>query len=310
MGLAGVSGYGYPHPDGGGWTSGTDWVDDQFVPVRRAAGRGPGGAERHWSGIGIDCARADLAQARQREEFARSGVYLLVGDQDEAGGLPTVYVGEADELGPRLANHATNKDFWNRLVIFTSKDGMINKAHARHLESRLYQIGSEAKRCHLENKVPPGLPQLSDQDRDLAERFLGEMLVVLPVIGISAFELPKKDLATDLPDLFLKGKAADGKGKETSQGLKVFAGSIARIDEVDSINGWTHELRSDLLENGVLEVTADGLIFTQDYVFKSPSAAAAVLMGRSANGREEWRSKDGTSLKEIQEAALGQPRAG
>lgn len=259
----------------------------------------------NWSGIGIDCSRADLAQARKRDEFARSGVYLLVGDQDEAGGLPTLYLGEADELGPRLANHSTNKDFWNRLVIFTSKDGMINKAHARHLESRLFQIGSEAKRCHLENKVPPGLPQLGDQDRDLAERFLGEMLVVLPVIGISAFELPKTDQATDRPDLFLKGKAAQGKGKETSQGFEVFAGSVARPEEVDSIHGWTHELRSDLLENGVLNPTAQGLVFTQDYVFKSPSAAAAVLMGRSANGREEWRGADGKTLKQIQEEALG-----
>jgi hypothetical protein len=259
----------------------------------------------NWSGIGIDCSRADLAQARKRDEFARSGVYLLVGDQDEAGGLPTIYVGEADELGPRLANHATNKDFWNRLVIFTSKDGMINKAHARHLESRLFQIGSEAKRCHLENRVLPGLPQLGDQDRDLAERFLGEMLVVLPVIGISAFELPKADQATDLPGLFLKGKDAQGKGKETSQGFKVFVGSIARPDEVESINGWARELRYDLLENGVLEPAAEGLVFTQDYVFKSPSAAAAVLMGRSANGREEWRSADGKTLKQIQEEALG-----
>jgi len=258
----------------------------------------------NWSGIGIDCYRADLAQARKRDEFAKSGVYLLVGDQDEVGGLPTLYVGEADELGPRLASHSTSKDFWNRLVIFTSKDGMINKAHARHLESRLFQIGSEAKRCHLENKVLPGLPQLSDQDRDLAERFLGEMLVVLPVIGISAFELPKKEQATELPGLFLKAKSTQGEGKETSQGFKVFAGSVARSEEVDSIHGWTHELRSDLLENGVLEPTGDGLVFTQDYVFKSPSAAAAVLMGRSANGREEWRDADGKTLKQIQEDAL------
>jgi len=261
----------------------------------------------NWSGIGIDCSRADLPMARLRDEFGRSGVYLLVGDQDEAGGLPTLYVGEADELGPRLANHATNKDFWSRLVIFTSKDGMINKAHARHLESRLFQIGSEAKRCHFENKVPPGLPQLSDQDRDLAERFLGEMLIVLPVIGISAFELPTGDQAIDVPDFFLKGKASEAKGRETSQGFKVLAGSFARPEEVDSIHGWTHDLRADLVENGVLKQVPEGLVFTQDYVFRSPSASAAVLLGRSANGREEWRTADGKTLKQIQEEQLEAP---
>jgi predicted GIY-YIG superfamily endonuclease len=261
----------------------------------------------NWSGIGIDCSRADLAKARRREEFGRSGVYLLVGDQEEAGGLPTLYIGETDELGRRLANHAAKRDFWSRLVIFTSKDGMINRAHARHLESRLFQIGSEAKRCHLENKVSPGLPQLSDQDRDLAERFLGEMLVVLPVIGISAFELPIGDQAVDVPDLFLRGKGAQGKGSETSQGFKVFAGSVARLEEVDSIHGWTHDLRADLVENGVLEQGPEGLAFTQDYVFRSPSASAAVLLGRSANGREEWRTADGKTLKQVQEEQLEAP---
>ncbi len=234
-------------------------------------------------------------------------MYLLVGDEEEAGGLPTLYIGETDELGRRLANHAAKRDFWSRLVIFTSKDGMINRAHARHLESRLFQIGSEAKRCHLENKVSPGLPQLSDQDRDLAERFLGEMLVVLPVIGISAFELPIGDQAVDVPDLFLRGKGAQGKGSETSQGFKVFAGSVARLEEVDSIHGWTHDLRADLVENGVLEQGPEGLAFTQDYVFRSPSASAAVLLGRSANGREEWRTADGKTLKQVQEEQLEAP---
>jgi Domain of unknown function (DUF4357) len=239
----------------------------------------------NWSGVGIDCRRADLAKARQRDEFARSGVYLLVDDQDETGGLPTLYVGEADELGPRLASHAAGKDFWSRLVIFTSKDGMINK-------------------------VPPGLPQLSDQDRDLAERFLGEMLVVLPVIGITAFELPSGDPAVDAPDFFLKGKGARAKGMETSQGFKVFAGSVARPEEVDSIHGWTHDLRADLIENGVLEPASEGLAFTQDYVFRSPSASAAVLLGRSANGRKEWRTADGETLKQIQDEQLEAPSGG
>src|SRR3954463_59018 len=258
----------------------------------------------NWSGVGIDCSRADLPRARQRAEFASSGVYLLVGDQDEAAGLPMLYIGEADELGPRLANHASNKDFWSRLVVFTSKDGMINKAHARHLESRLFQIGSAAKRCHFENKVPPGLPQLSDQDRDLPERFLLEMLIVLPVIGISAFELPSGEARNRHSGLFLKGKGARGEGSETSQGFKVFAGSVARPEEVESIHGWTHDLRSDLIENGVLEPTSEGLTFTQDYVFRSPSASAAVLLGRSANGREEWRTADGRTLKQVQDEQL------
>lgn len=42
--------------------------------------------------------------------------------------------------------------------------------------------------------------------------------------------------------------------------------------------------------------------FTQDYSFSSPSTAAAVVLGRSANGRIEWKAADGRTLKELQEA--------
>jgi len=155
------------------------------------------------------------------------------------------------------------------------------------------------------NKTPPGRPNLNASDRDVAERFLVEMLVVLPVIGISAFELPEPDSATPgTPSLELKGPGASGRGRETGQGFNVLAGSKARRTEVDSIHEWTHKLRADLVEKGVLEQSSDGLLFRQDYVFKSPSAAAAVLLGRTANGRTAWKTPDGKTLKQVQEDAL------
>lgn len=43
-------------------------------------------------------------------------------------------------------------------------------------------------------------------------------------------------------------------------------------------------------------------VFTQDYLFASPSTATGVVVGRSANGRIEWQTKDGRSLKAVQEA--------
>jgi hypothetical protein len=42
--------------------------------------------------------------------------------------------------------------------------------------------------------------------------------------------------------------------------------------------------------------------FTQDYSFSSPSTAAAVVLGRSANGRIEWKDAQGRTLKALQEA--------
>jgi hypothetical protein len=256
----------------------------------------------NWSGVGVDSSRADLGSARARAEFQRCGVYLLVGE-DEPSGLPTLYVGEADELGSRIATHASSTDFWTRLVLFTDKDGNLNKAHAKHLEARLCAIGWSVKRCELKNVVPPRLPNLSDSDRDFAERFLHEMLIVLPVIGISSFQI---STTPRIPAALLKldGPSAHAEGYETSEGFRVLAGGKAKPTEVPSIHGRTRILRASLVENGVLAKEGDTLIFTQDYVFDSPSEAAAVLLGRSVNGREKWMSLNGRTLKELQEETV------
>ena len=58
------------------------------------------------------------------------------------------------------------------------------------------------------------------------------------------------------------------------------------------------------MKEGVLVQDGKQLRLTQDYLFPSPSTAAAVVMGRNANGRIEWKSENGLTLKEIQEAAL------
>jgi hypothetical protein len=45
------------------------------------------------------------------------------------------------------------------------------------------------------------------------------------------------------------------------------------------------------------------LVFTKDAEFSSPSAAAVVIHGGSANGLVVWKTKDGVSLKQLDEQA-------
>lgn len=57
--------------------------------------------------------------------------------------------------------------------------------------------------------------------------------------------------------------------------------------------------REKLLSAGVLEERNGEFVFTQDYLFTSPSTAAAVVLGRTANGWVEWKDKNGATLSEI-----------
>jgi len=252
----------------------------------------------NWTGQGIMCPRSRFSTARTRDEFNRTGIYVLLGPlsgEDQ----PTIYIGEGDPVRPRLESHNSNKDFWTSLVAFTSKDQNLNKAHVQYLESRLITLAHEAKRCVLDNVNSPQLPSLAEADIADMEAFLDEMLLIFPVLGLSAFEKPPQK-PVDEHLLYLRGRGIEATGYEAPQGFVVQSGSQAVKDTVPSIHNYMVTLRNKLLEKDILVDQDDHYILSQDYVFDSPSTAAGVLLGRTANGRIEWKDENGVTLKELQ----------
>ena len=75
----------------------------------------------------------------------------------------------------------------------------------------------------------------------------------------------------------------------TNGNFIVKAGSTISIDTTSSCQPSYVDARKILIDNGII---VDG-VFTQDYSFDSPSAAACIVGGRSANGRREWTTLDG-----------------
>ncbi len=254
----------------------------------------------NWTGQGLVFPRALYAEVRQRSELNRTGVYVLWGP-GESGQMLRVYVGEGDLVRPRLDLHAKQKDFWTHAAVFTSKDQNLNKAHVQYLEARLVELAQDAKRAELDNSNVPQPPALSEADKVDAEGFLGDLLLCLPVVGLSLFEKAKAGAAKSR-DMFLRGKGIEGRGVDTSEGFVVRAGSRAVKEEVASCQAYLSELRRSLLQQGVLALAGDVFELTQDYTFNSPSNAASVLLGRNSNGRTEWKDAKGRTLKEIQEA--------
>lgn len=252
----------------------------------------------NWTGQGLIFPRSLFAKVRHMEELIRTGVYILWGP-GRSEQLPYAYVGEGDVLLPRLNSHAKNKDFWTHGVAFTSKDQSLNKAHVQHLEARLVQLATEAKRCELDNANIPQMPSLSTADMADAELYLADMLLCLPVVGVSFFE-KSRGLTEKNQDLFLNAKRIKARGFEEAGGFVVRAGSQAAKKEVASIPASTSDLRKALLNQGIFEDVGTAYRLVQDYIFSSPSAAADVLLGSSSNGRTEWKDAEGRSLKEIQ----------
>jgi len=85
----------------------------------------------------------------------------------------------------------------------------------------------------------------------------------------------------------------------------VLRGSTAVLQERESAKSWpaTIATRKQLIADGTLTQKDGFYEFVRDVQFSSPSAAAAVIEGGSANGLIEWKTKDGVTLKELDEQA-------
>src|SRR5262249_34272518 len=127
------------------------------------------------------------------------------------------------------------------------------------------------------------------------ETFLEEMLLIFPILGVSAFDVPRVERPSSTT-LYLKSKGIVARGHDADEGFVVFLGSQAVKDEVPSIHRYLVEMRGSLKERGILVEDGDFLKLTQDYTFDSPSTAAGVMLGRSANGRIEWQDDQGHTL--------------
>jgi hypothetical protein len=256
----------------------------------------------NWTGSGLVFNRSIYQESRVREEFERTGVYILVGESDSST-LPTVYIGEGDPVKPRLEQHYSKKDFWSWCIFFTSKDGSLNKAHVKHLESRLIEKAKEAKQCSLDNIQDSQLPTLTEAEKADAESFLLDMLSIFPLVGLNIFEAAKKPKSKN-KILYISAKGLSGSGYESPNGFTVCKGTQVFGKVTKSADKFISTIRADLLNQKVIIPDGEHYIFTQDYSFSSVSSAASVVLARNANGRIEWKDKSGNTLKKLQEGSV------
>lgn len=269
-----------------------------FLPSGNA--RGLRTAEiSNWSGKAIAGPRSELDDLLNREELHKPGVYFLTGTDLETGD-PSIYVGEAEIVKTRIKQHK-EKDFWVHTIIFISKDENLTKAHIKYLEGKLIAKALQIGKAKLENGQASGaiLPESDRADMDV---FLEKIYQLLPVLGTDVF-IP---LTTHTPRqkstlLYCTKKSSEAKGQRTENGFVVFKNSQASIKETPSVPKTIKERRSALKNKGILIQEENALIFSQDHEFSSPSLAAAVVLGVSANGLIQWKDKQGRTLKSIEE---------
>lgn len=255
----------------------------------------------NWTGKAVAGPRSEFEGVFSRDESGGAGVYFLTGSDPESG-KPAIYIGEAESIQDRIRAHL-ERDFWNQIIFFISKDENLTKAHIRFLEGKLIDQARKSGRAVVTNGQGSGA-RLPESDREDMEIFLEKINQLLPVLGVELL-LPtaaKAVTESEHKKLFCEIKGIRAEGHLSPNGFVVFRGSQAILTDRASSQKtpWVVNMRQRLKDEGILEIKDNMLVFTKDTEFTSPSSAAAVIHGGSANGLTAWKDKNGKTLKEIE----------
>lgn len=255
----------------------------------------------NWNGRVYKIARNDLAKFEERDDSQNTGVYFLFGK--DIDGDDTIYIGEAEKIYSRLKQHLKDEIYWNDCIAIVSKDNLLNKAHVKYLENYFYNLAVRVNRAKIINSTIPSCSSIAEFDLVMLEEFIENTKLLVNSLGYKAFDSVEENIksksSSDSYFYIKAARGATGKGLPVSDGFAVLKDSIIANPVSESMSNSLVKLREKLLNGGFIN---NNYCFVKDYIFTSPSLAAAVVMGRNANGRTEWKTKDNRTLKQIEES--------
>ena len=233
-----------------------------------------------------------------------------------------IYVGKSTKgLENRPSSHESKYDKWSYCYVLTRKDSkFFNDGVIQYLEDTIRRRVDECSDYYIDTTDKTSSNTANERDIRKSNEYLLDIYDRLMVLGL---DLNPKQSTTRITDFGNAQKVQGSSGEKkpetevpSTEKIKPVAGqyhlrskhiramAIIRSEkEVIVLAGSEvspsvqnnfekhnyYKLRLDLHKEGIIK---DGK-FVVDYTFKSPSAAAAVTLGRAANGKIEWIDENG-----------------
>lgn len=256
----------------------------------------------NWNGKAIKIPRIEVASCN-RDDITQAGVYFLFCKEQD--GSDSVYIGEAENVKERLVQHLRDyqsekeKYYWTTAVIFVGRD--LNKALIRYLENRFVDIARASKRYTVLTKNTYKNTVMKESQIAVMEEFVDNVKILINALGYKVLEpfvhTEANSSKVDDELLYLPTGAASASGKVTTEGFVVFEGAILNEKtSTKSLSAGMQRLRQKIMDSNKVQ----NFKTTEDILFSSSSAAADCILGYSVSGPQTWKSKDGRTLKEIE----------
>lgn len=242
----------------------------------------------NWNGKAIKVPRSEMSEYSNRDDLQMAGVYFLFCKSDD--GNDSVYIGEAENIYKRLSGHIqTYKQgkenfYWNTALAFTGPS--LNKTLIRYLEYRLFDIAYMSGNYSVLTKTVYRDTKVSEPQEASMEQFIDNIRIITSILGYKVLDIASPAKKADIIFKCTR-RNSDASCFISKNGITVRIGSKISKDTTPSFDERCNykKLRDKLIKNGVID---SNNVFTIDYEFAAPSAAAAVVMGSTANGNKEW----------------------
>lgn len=254
---------------------------------------------------GISIPRKDFKEAiENRQELKYSGVYFLMGEDEEGNNM--TYVWQATVLAKRLNDHYKdiNKDFWNNAICFTYKDGSLNESDINYLERAIIYEAKNADRYTIINSTLWNNWLIQEHRISDMVEFVADLKILISNLwhNILTKLINKENHTSEDEIYYLTNRWSNAKWIYTDEGFLVLQWSIWPKDLVESQiknKYYAFRHRPKLIEKGIIKEEWNYIFFLKDYTFKTPSAAADIILWRSSNWWIDRKTKDWKTLDEI-----------
>lgn len=224
----------------------------------------------NWTGLAYKVPRSYLEKCKDRQDLKQSGVYFLFGTNDD--GDNEVYIGQAgirkngEGVLFRVTEHLRDEIYFSDAVMLTTQNNSFGPTEISYLENKFTNMAIEIDRYQVRNENDPNPGNVTEEKESELEDFIEYSKMVLGVLGYKIF----------VPIVNKELKKED------------------KTDDNEILYLSAKTKKSEKKINAKCQIT-------KNYLFNSPSYAAMFVLGMSRNGKTDWKTKGGTTLKALEE---------
>lgn len=199
--------------------------------------------------------------------------------------------------------------YWTEAIVFTTSNNSFGSTEISYLENRFCNLALTANRSLVKNGNDPTPGNITEEKESEMEEFIHYAKVIMGTLGHKVFEsktkisVKEEDNAKENVELFLYLKhlkrtiknlgTVEAVGKQATERFVVFKGSHISSADDDTAPAVIRDRR-------LKAIVEEDYILQDDVLLTSPSYVAMFVIGKRANGLITWKTKDGKTLKSLE----------